>query len=967
MLDKFDFSKPYNQEEFKSFLSFFLPEDLIFGKKEFKIKDNHKYFKSAKLIGSVNSLKKLVILEVERIKSEKSRIKITRELFKFLESNGYSNALVVTFSKKETHYRLSFIKSELEWATDTKIKKKFSNPVRYSFLMGEKAKIHTPSTQLLKLGKVQNYDDLINRFNIEIVGEEFFNSYKSLFIKIKEYLDNDKIFSLFSKKKNIGTDFFAKKLLGQIVFCYFLQKKGWLGVDQNNDWGTGNQNFLRDQFNKYDLKKKNFFNKFLEFFFYDGLNKKNKNDYLEILNCKIPYIGGELFYYFEGYDWKKENLDIPNTIFSNVESTGILDIFDLYNFTIDELTSLDIEIAIDPEMLGKVFERLLDTEDRKSKGAFYTPRKIVSFMSKNSMIEYLYKSLGPSLISKEEVRNFVYYENSNKKFPEKKNFSIRDKLDKSISSIKILDPAIGSGAFPVELLNLICELRFKLNSYLGSSKNKYEIKKFAIENSIYGVDIDKGAIEIAKLRLWLSLLIDKRGKEQINPLPNLDFKIIQGDSLEKIDIDVFIFKKLLETEKLKTEYISTTKKAKQKELKDKIFKNLNQFKKQNNFDIRVYFSEVFNNGNGFDIVIGNPPYINFANLPEDKRKKYSSFKVLRNKTDIYAFFIEDSFKWASEKSVVSFIVTNTWKATDSFKLLRKFMLNNFCISKIINLDSRTFKASNIPLILFLKKEVKEKYSIKIFNSNFQYFKSIDSLKLRNDINHSFNTTSSVDEDELIEKISLKGKKLYNFLRFSRGIKTSNDKKFIVSKADDKDHKKIFRGRNISSYKIEWDGEYINYKPNLMRKKPGSVPYTKEFFEVNKKIVLQRIAQTLPVTIDYNKSYFLDTAIVSDYRTITPGVSLEYICALLNSKLIRFWYNNKYQLATVGIYELENIPVKYPENDNLIYKINEDVNEIFNKIKKNENFEHIIEKLDNTFYKIYSLNNNQIKIIEDYNK
>ena len=153
----------------------------------------------------------------------------------------------------------------------------------------------------------------------------------------------------------------------------------------------------------------------------------------------------------------------------------------------------------------------------------------------------------------------------------------------------------------------------------------------------------------------------------------------------------------------------------------------------------------------------------------------------------------------------------------------------------------------------------------------------------------------------------------------------------------------------------------------MRKKPGSVPYTKEFFEVNKKIVLQRIAQTLPATIDYNKSYFLDTAIVSDYRTITPGVSLEYICALLNSKLIRFWYNNKYQLATVGIYELENIPVKYPENDNLIYKINEDVNEIFNKIKKNENFEHIIEKLDNTFYKIYSLSNNQIKIIEDYNK
>ena len=152
-------------------------------------------------------------------------------------------------------------------------------------------------------------------------------------------------------------------------------------------------------------------------------------------------------------------------------------------------------------------------------------------MSKNSIIEFLYKSLVSKLISKKDIKNFILYNTDDENFPEQKIFMIREEIDKHLSSVKILDPAIGSGAFPVEILNLICELRYKLNKFLGSSRNKYELKKHAIENSIYGVDIDKGAIEIAKLRLWLSLIIDKRDKEQISPLPNLDFKIIKGDHL----------------------------------------------------------------------------------------------------------------------------------------------------------------------------------------------------------------------------------------------------------------------------------------------------------------------------------------------------------------------------------------------------------------------------------------------------
>ena len=962
-----DLSKKYEDKKFKFFLQNFLPTDFISLDDELKLDPDHNYFKSAQLLGTVKSLNDLVVIEVERLKSEKSRIKITRELFKLLEEFGYSNALVITYSKKEDHYRLSFIKSELVWVTDSKVKKKFTNPVRYSFLLGKNAKIHTPFAQLIKLGRVKDFDDLFRRFNIEVVGDEFFSSYKSLYLRLKEYLEKDKIFSKFSKIKDIGIDFFAKKLLGQIVFCYFLQKKGWLGVEKNKNWGTGDQNYLRNQFNLYEKSKKNFFNHFLEFFFYDGLNKQNQNDFLKKFNCKVPYIGGELFYYYDGYDWENENLNIPNNLFSNKDNNGILDIFDLYNFTIDELASLDIEIAIDPEMLGKVFERLLDIKDRKSKGAFYTPRKIVSYMSKNSIIEFLYKSLGSKLISKKDIKNFILYNTDDENFPEQKIFMIREEIDKHLSSVKILDPAIGSGAFPVEILNLICELRYKLNKFLGSSRNKYELKKHAIENSIYGVDIDKGAIEIAKLRLWLSLIIDKRDKEQISPLPNLDFKIIKGDSLDKIKIDVFVYEKLLETEKLKTEYLFTTKKNRQKDLKLKIQNNLNQFKKDNSFDIRVYFSEVFNSKGGFDIIIGNPPYINFANLTSEQRKKYSSFSVLKNKTDIYAFFIESSSMWASDNSTIIFIITNTWKATDSFLLLRKFMLNNFEISKIINLKEGTFDASNVPLIIFLKKSKRNNYNIEIFDHKFNYFKKLNSDKLLSNPTHQFNTTCSINEDLLLEKISSKGQKLYNYLRFSRGIKTSNDKKFIVKNKADKDHKKVFRGKNISQYNIEWDGEFINYKPYLMKKKSGSVPYTKEFFEVDKKIVLQRIAQNLPVSIDYDKRYFLDTAIVSDFKTIKQNLSLEYICALLNSKLIKFWYNNTFQLATVGIYELHNIPVIYPDkNKELITKVEKSVFQIFDNIKNNSSkIESTLKKLDDIFYKIYELNENEIKIILEY--
>jgi hypothetical protein len=182
---------------------------------------------------------------------------------------------------------------------------------------------NTTSDGLQRTLSINGESDLYTRAaradHIEKINDEFYQHYKDLYINLKSNLDKDKEFSSFAKKINLEIGHFAKKLLGQIVFCYFLQKKGWLGVDKDKSFGTGKSSFLRNKFEEYKKNKQNFFNYFLEFFFYKGLNNKNENDFVKEINCRVPFVGGGLFEYHEGYDWQKENLNIPHTTFSNLD------------------------------------------------------------------------------------------------------------------------------------------------------------------------------------------------------------------------------------------------------------------------------------------------------------------------------------------------------------------------------------------------------------------------------------------------------------------------------------------------------------------------------------------------------------------------------------------------------------------------------------------------------------------------
>lgn len=482
-------------------------------------------------------------------------------------------ALVAFVSPDSTDWRFSLVKMEYKFTENksgkTKIKEEFTPAKRWSFLVGSNENSHTAQSRLAPIVEDDSHNPLLKQleeaFNIEKVTKEFFEKYRDLFLRVYDTL-NDVIkkhpdIKTDFAEKNVNTVDFSKKLLGQIVFLYFLQKKGWFGVKKGAVWGTGSKQFLRDLFDEKIITYKNFFNDILEPLFYDALarDRSDIDHWNDHFQSKIPFLNGGLFDPINNYDWVNTAIDLPNDIFSNTRKTkdgdigdGILDIFDRYNFTVKEDEPLEKEVAIDPEMLGKVFENLLEVKDRKSKGTYYTPREIVHYMCEQSLVNYLATELegkvlkedleklikiGENVVESEATYISKKEDNPEYKGDYKPNLSasiekFAKEIDGKLANIKVCDPAIGSGAFPVGMMNAIVKARMVLSSYL-KEKNRtlYTFKRDCIQNSLYGVDIDPGAVEIAKLRLWLSLVVDEDNIKQIKPLPNLDYKIMQGNSL----------------------------------------------------------------------------------------------------------------------------------------------------------------------------------------------------------------------------------------------------------------------------------------------------------------------------------------------------------------------------------------------------------------------------------------------------
>ena len=509
----------------------------------------------------------------------------------YLKTRGEKEAAVVAYFTDNTDdWRFSYVRmeyrQEITESGKIKVKEEFT-PRRYSFLVGKNEPNHTAQQQLFPiLCDDQNnpsLSELEKAFSVEVVTRQFYQDYKGLFgkltVELERIIEKDSKIKKEFKDKSIDTANFAKKLLGQIVFLYFLQKKGWLGVGKDDkgdfkSWGTGPKNFLRQIHEKKYIRYNHFFNDVLEPLFYEALATERPGDYYSRFNCKIPFLNGGLFEPIGEYNWQETDILIHNDLFSEIFET-----FDQYNFTVREDEPLEKEVAVDPEMLGKVFENLLPENLRKGQGAYYTPREIVHYMCQESLINYLDtavntgeisliqekptqeklfgtpepKQLGlkttgyKTVIPRKDIENFICKgefaiehdtakEEGTTSYKYQVDESIRKNaqlLDEKLKTIKICDPAIGSGAFPVGMMHEIIKARNVLTTYIDdkTKRNFYEFKRNCIQQSLYGVDIDPGAIDIAKLRLWLSLIVDEDDYRNIKPLPNLDYKIMQGNSL----------------------------------------------------------------------------------------------------------------------------------------------------------------------------------------------------------------------------------------------------------------------------------------------------------------------------------------------------------------------------------------------------------------------------------------------------
>lgn len=783
-----------------------------------------------------------------------------------LKQRNKDTAIIAYTTQEANEWRFSMVRREAVVSFNEKdnltIKEELTPVRRYSFLVGKHERSHTAQQQLLPILLEDKIDPTLNQleeaFSIESVTKEFFERYKDLFLHLKEDLDRlitnyEQVRTEFTLK-NINTSDFSKKLLGQIVFLYFLQKKGWLGVNKDANWGSGPKNFLRQIFDKTLGNYTNFFNDVLEPLFYEGLAIERENNFYPNLGVHIPFLNGGLFEPMKNYDWKNIDILIDNDIFKQV-----LETFDLYNFTVREDEPLEKEVAVDPEMLGKVFENLLEIKDRKSKGAFYTPREIVHYMCQESLINYLstamqgeisYKDLSTFIrVGEQVVQNDIAKENGTVSYTYQMPKSIRSsapKLDEALAQIKVCDPAVGSGAFPVGMMQEIVKAREVLTTYIGASEKRtiYTFKRQAIQESIYGVDIDSSAIDIAKLRLWLSLVVDEDDYQDIKPLPNLDYKIIGGNALlgypyQKPNLESF--------EILKQKFFNETNNQEKNTIRVEIDATLNKIfsntKKslgyQVDMDFRINFSEVFTIKDGFDIIIGNPPYLRIQGIQKESPELAKAYKKLFTSAtgsfDLYVLFVEQGLEILNPNGQLNFIMPDKWTNAGFGKGLRKVIsqgreekkglkdtkLSGKHAQKIISFgEYQIFNASTYSSILWLTKQSNPHLQYFVFNQDLlTSYQLANSLNQLDDVSFSYIKYETLTEiawvltnnaiGNILQKISVYSRSLSQiFSQMYQGIATSKDSVYFLSNCTIKENL-------VEGYSKELD-KFVTIERGLMK-------------------------------------------------------------------------------------------------------------------------------------------------------
>jgi len=898
----------------------------------------------------------------------------------------FKDAALVAFAppQKDT-WRFSLVKMEYRLGKTKKGKIKAEEELtpakRFSFLVGRNENSYTAKSRLTPILKDNSnnptLDDLEEAFSVEKVTKEFFEKYRGLFLQLKESLDgiiknNNEVKANF-KKKGVNTADFTKKLLGQIVFLYFLQKKGWFGVKRGQKWGLGSKDFLRELFNKEHSDYNNFFNEILEPLFYEALRLERPGDYYFQFDCRIPFLNGGLFDPINNYDWADTDIIIPNQLFSNKQKTkegdigtGVLDIFDRYNFTVKEDEPLEKEVAVDPEMLGKVFENLLEVKDRKSKGTYYTPREIVHYMCQESLINYLITEseldeekirslIKPKALTKKEFKKFRQNGGKKKQLVEGTVLALFEgdakKLDKLLKNIRICDPAVGSGAFLVGMLHEIVNARKRLSFILNKKVSEYQFKRETIQDCLYGVDIDPGAIEIAKLRLWLSLIVDEEHRKTIQALPNLDYKIVCGNSLLSVEKNLFnqqLFKKMEELKPLYFNETSTRKKQKYKKQIDKLISQITNSHKD--FDFEIYFSEIFHEKKGFDVVIANPPYIDYRKIEKNTKKVISKYRVAGHSKmiNLYLYFFERGLELLSPNGILSFISPQQYLILDNCKGIRDIIRENSVIILADFARVKVFDASTYTFVSIIQKiKHRDSGTYYEFNQISDLSNNIRNLRIPNPITEPVCVSSYV---QIIKKIENNATLVLGGLA---EIFCASSSESIRSDNLTDSNKPYVIARDIKPWVIDKPKQYVDvntYGNKSASKQSGSIIYTSRMTKLIRAAYIKK-----------NDKLGGKVNVIKVKKSVNP----LFITALLNSKLINFWHKEKFSMEhfqggalPINTTELKKIPVSI--NKQFIDKIISIAKQI---IKNEVNNKQGQSKIDQLVYKLYGFTKKEIKIVE----
>lgn len=1032
-----DFQAPYNRTNYIDFLrNTLLPEDFEKADESIRLEFKPQYIRQVTKIGHSPSLE-MNVYEVEHGSENDPRVSLSKESFRLLAEHGQKRALVL-FISKTPNYRFSLVTVDLE-LEGKKVKREYSNPKRFSFFLGRDAKVHTPQQYLEK--RVKDFEDLKQRFSIEVVNKDFYTEIAILFSKLtggerkvrsRIYDFGEGTLEFPSIDKNIKKEF-AVRLIGRLVFCWFLKKKR----------SKQEIPLLPEELLSTEAVNKNngYYHNVLEPLFFEVLNTpiaERAKNFATKPWLIIPFLNGGLFtpheddYYGSNEQQKSQftnMLKIPDNWLRD-----LLGVFETYNFTIDENTPVDIELAIEPEMLGRIFENLLaeinpETGEtaRKSTGSYYTPRPIVEYMVDESLKQYLLTKTG---IDEEKISSLLSYsEEDAKGLNEQQKDTVLDALD----TIKIIDPACGSGAFPMGILQKILLILQKIDpdskKWLDKILSKvtdptakkaiekklrretlqYIHKLGIIRDAIYGVDIQSIAVEISKLRCFLSLIVDETVDDTqmnrgVEPLPNLEFKFVCANtliSLPKQNKQQTMFEdkdSIGELKKLRDEYLNSYGREKKtieerfRKVQTKMFEHSINWANHEtqtsklsqwdpfSFESNAWFDTewMFGIKDGFDIAIANPPY----DVTADKTLKAIYAEIIFGRPNVYLFFIYRAIHLLNKTGLLTFINPRTLLADAYCSGLRKWLIRNTSVISMMNIIERknVFESvlQSVIVNIFSKDCTLKKVKVKNIRTKEDIYNEKDLLIEKENMLYG-----EKDDPKLILAGSSQAysifKKLSNYNSFSQ-----NSIKFTTGKIQWDLYANVLSGnRDKNSILLIYAESIQRYYFRSPRKRASQI-YLNKKLDVppiqNKTIVVQRttaVEQPFRIIAHIINPKDFELPILTEngtslIETFPLTFDPYYVLSLLNSKLYDFIFRHINSNTHVSAGELNSLPLpkisiekEKPmiETVDKILAITKDDDYLENPAKQ-VRVKELEKQIDQMVYNLYGLTPDEIAIVEN---